>query len=425
MAPTISSQACQPLPTHGFAQGKVGRAVRSRRRRLAEGSARLVPCAARLVALLLCSSVAVVPASAQNAQPNEPTLSVSYVTDLLLNADGGNRRGLGWLGRADLVLEFPGEAIGIGAVAFFVDIMALHGNDFTGRFVQDGQVVSNIDAPSTVRPIEAWARMDLTSGNSFKLGLIDLNGDFDVQNVGGHFINSSHGIGPDFSQSGLNGPSIFPNTTLGAVLAHSGEGFAARVGVFDAMPGSLEHPGRPVLGLTMANGALLVGEIEARTAGTTTLRLGGWHYTKEFELIVPEIRTHGQSSGLYAMAEGSLAQAGGSSLDAWLRIGTARSAVNPISAYVGGGVTFGDDRSRVGAALSHARLGHPGQTGLQRDGIMPQAAETSVEVTYSTRIDDVLQLQPSVQYIVNPGWDRQRADAFVVGVRLSVEFGLN
>jgi porin len=366
-----------------------------------------------------------VPASAQDAEPNAPTLSVSYVTDLLLNVDGGNRQGLGWLGRADLVLELPGEAIGIGAVDLFVDIMALHGNDFTGRFVQDGQVVSNIDAPSTVRPIEAWARFDLTSGNSFKLGLIDLNGDFDVQSVGGHFINSSHGIGPDFSQSGLNGPSIFPNTTLGAVFAHSGQGFAARVGVFDAMPGSFEHPGRPVLRPTMQNGALLVGEIEAQPVGAATLRLGGWHYTKEFDLIVPGVEARGKSSGLYAMVEGPLAKIENASLDAWLRVGTARSAVNPISAYIGSGLTYGNDNSRIGAAVSHARLGDPSQVGLMHEGVMPQAAETAVEVTYATRVGERFQLQPNVQYIINPGWDRQRPDALVMGVRLSVEIGLN
>jgi hypothetical protein len=33
------------------------------------------------------------------------------------------------------------------------------------------------------------------------------------------FLNSSFGIGPEFSQSGLEGPSIFPNTSVGARFA--------------------------------------------------------------------------------------------------------------------------------------------------------------------------------------------------------------
>ena len=47
------------------------------------------------------------------------------------------------------------------------------------------------------------------------VGLYDLNTEFDALESAGLFLNSSQGIGPEFAQSGLNGPSIFPTTTLG------------------------------------------------------------------------------------------------------------------------------------------------------------------------------------------------------------------
>ena len=63
---------------------------------------------------------------------------------------------------------------------------------------------------------EAWFEQTLFDDRlSFKAGLYDLNTEFDVVETAGLFINSSHGIGPDFSQSGVNGPSIFPTTSLG------------------------------------------------------------------------------------------------------------------------------------------------------------------------------------------------------------------
>ena len=49
---------------------------------------------------------------------------------------------------------------------------------------------------------------------SIKFGLYDLNSEFDAIEAAALFINPSHGIGPDFSQSGRNGPSIFPLTSL-------------------------------------------------------------------------------------------------------------------------------------------------------------------------------------------------------------------
>src|SRR3546814_3364842 len=45
----------------------------------------------------------------------------------------------------------------------------------------------------------------------------------------GLFIGSPHGIGTDFAQSGQNGPSIFPSTSLAARVQWApAEGWAAR-----------------------------------------------------------------------------------------------------------------------------------------------------------------------------------------------------
>jgi carbohydrate-selective porin OprB len=44
-------------------------------------------------------------------------------------------------------------------------------------------------------------------------GLYELNSEFYRLQSAGLFLNSSFGIGPEFSQSGLEGPSIFPSTS--------------------------------------------------------------------------------------------------------------------------------------------------------------------------------------------------------------------
>lgn len=362
--------------------------------------------------------------SAAGADEGGPVMALSYVTDLLANVEGGQKRGSAWLGRADLTIEAPGSAIGLSGIDLFADLMLLHGSDFSGRLVGDGQVVSNIDAPSTLRPIEIWANAPLSGGRRFKVGVIDLNSEFDVQEVGSLFINSSHGIGPDFSQSGHNGPSIFPSTSLGAVFEQAGDGYELRAGLFDALPGTLGDPDRFIVRAPVKHGALLVGEGQLNMSDKARLRIGGWHYTKGFDRIDTSDPRRAHSSGAYAMAEGRLAETGDRSLDAWIRVGSARSSVNPIAFSLGSGFAFGDDDQKVGIAVSHARLGREAIAQFRVDGIDPDRAETAFEITYAARLSENLQVQPNLQYVVNPGWDGDRPDALVVGLRLAFDVTL-
>ncbi len=377
----------------------------------------------RTAGMLALSAVAM--PFAALAGEDKPTVGLTYVADVLANVEGGARRGSGWLGRADLTFELPGSAFGWDRVDFFADLMLVHGNDFSERYVQDAQVVSNVDAPSVVRPIEIWANIDLDAGNRLKLGVIDLNGEFDIQEVGGHFINSSHGIGPDFSQSGLNGPSIFPNTSLGAVFEHARDAYSVRLGVFDALPGTLSHPDRLALRVPDEFGTLLVGEGQLNVSSRFLLRLGGWRYTKSFERLDPQDPGYGRSAGAYAMAEGRLAEWGARALDGWARIGSAKKEVNPISASFGSGVTYGSEDHKFGLAVSYARLGGPAQAQFRDEGVLPDRAETVWELTYAARVAEWLQVQPNLQYVVNPGWDRDRENALVVGVRFSLDLTLH
>ena len=378
--------------------------------------------AALSLGTVLVLSAASDPARAEEASPS---VGVAYVTDILANVSGGERRGVGWLGRADLTVELPGSILGLEAAQFFADLMLLHGTSFSRRLAGDGQVVSNIDAPSAVRPIEIWASLELARGNRLKLGAIDLNSEFDVQAVGRHFINSSHGIGPDFSQSGRNGPSIFPITSLGAVVEHAGDDHELRFGIFDALPGASSDPGRFVLRAPGKHGALLVGETQLNFAENARARLGAWHYSKSFERLDPGNPGRARSSGLYLMAEGRLLETDGRALDGWVRLGTATDETNPISASLGTGLTLGNDDQKIGLAISHARLGDPGAAQFRAEGLDPARAETAFELTYSAQATDQLKLQPNLQYVVSPGWSRDRRNALVMGLRVAFEWNLH
>ncbi len=103
---------------------------------------------------------------------------------------------------------------------FFFYVLGDGGDDPSGDYVGDVQGFDNIESPDTWKLYEIWYQQSFNNEKfSFLFGLFDLNSEFDVIETAGLFSNSSHGIGPDFSQSGANGPSIFPTTSLSLRLA--------------------------------------------------------------------------------------------------------------------------------------------------------------------------------------------------------------
>ena len=331
------------------------------------------------------------------------------------------------MGKLDLVATLDGALIGLHGARLYLDVQYVHGDSFSEELVGDAQIVSSIDALSAIRPFEAYLSVPLgpAQRGTFKAGLIDLNGDFDVQEVGALFLNSSHGIGPDFSQSGLNGPSIFPTTAMAFTFGWKGDGLDLRFGVFDGVAGDPDNPKRTVVRFPGDTGLLLVAEADLALGASANLQVGGWGYTRQFgtlDMFEPDVapRQVSGNHGVYAMIEGELARRDDRALDAWVRIGTASDRINPISAYVGAGATYGNDGRKLGLAVAHASLGDPAFYAATIAGVEPKRAETAIELTYSHRLNDRITIQPDLQYVLNPGWSASVRDALVVGVRLEV-----
>ena len=364
------------------------------------------------------------------AQEGKPVvIGARYVTDVLANVSGGERRGASWLGRADLTAEVDGSLIGWdGATAFF-DLMFTQGPDFSGTYVGDAQVVSNVQADRALRPFEAWLSVPLGGpGLSLKAGLVDLNTEFDIQEVGAVFLNSSHGVGPEFSQTGVAGPSIFPATSVAFLLKAERDGWEARLGVFDAVAGRRSDPRRIALRFPGQQGALIIGELDVAAGPAVKVQAGAWAYTSAFDALAEvtpaNLPRRRSSHGGYLLVERAAPRADDADgLDLWGRVGVASAAVNPIGLYLGGGATWGNSKRRLGLAVAHARLGDPA---VAAGGpTVPDRAETIVEATAEFRINDRFAIQPDLQYVINPGWDRARPDALVAGVRFKFDVPLN
>ncbi len=269
-----------------------------------------------------------------------------------------------------------------------------------------------------------------------KIGLFDLNSEFDVQETGALFVTASHGIGPDFSQSGKNGPSIFPVTSLAVRGDYRlSDAWTVRFAVLDGVPGDPGHSQRLVaVELGNGDGALIVGEVQYN-AGRTRAVLGRWGYTTTFEDRLASARAREPlmregSEGAYLTIERRFVGASDTSdkgLRGWLRFGAANDRLNPLDRYLGGGFVYtgtfkGRDEDQAGIALADAHWGEPYRHALAIDGQRSKANELVIETSYRAVMNRWLTFQPDVQYIVNPNGDPKLRDALLFGLRTQVGF---
>lgn len=296
----------------------------------------------------------------------DTSLSAYYTGDFWSNTDGGTRTGSAYLSDAGLEIETDSSALfGVTNATAFAYPLWNNSNTLSDRYVGDAQVVSNIDAGQAVRIYELWYEQHLNEDVSLRFGPYDLNSEFDAIVTAGLFINSSHGIGADFGQSGRAGPSIFPVTSLAARFEMAiNDQSRLRYAMLDGVPGDPNDPSKSKIDLGGGDG----------------------------------VRIHG-----------------------FLRCGIANDDLNVFAGYFGAGaVATGLFSSRPDDQLSLALAS--ARTGLAFDRAVGGAdsQETSIELSYSTQVMRWLRVQPDLQYIINPGVDPLLKYAWVIGLRFEV-----
>jgi porin len=351
-------------------------------------------------------------------------LQLTYTGEVMGNASGGARRGTRYLDNLDILFEADMERL-VGWAGARIHVYGLYNNGKSiSDLAGDAQAVSNIEAGTqALRLYEAWIDQKIGDRLSIKAGLYDLNSEFDALDAAGLFIGSPHGIGTDFAQSGQNGPSIFPSTSLAARVQWApAEGWAARAAVLDGVPGDPERPGRTTIELGHGDGALLVGELEAPLGGGKLL-LGRWQYTARFGRNDGAGADTG-NAGTYVRGEFPLIDRTERKVDAFFRLGTAAGRFNMFDGFASGGLKFGgwvpgrdEDEFGIAVAAAFTSDSYRAATGTG-------SSEVAIEATYRAPITPWLSLQPSVHYIRNPSAAPGVADALVLGLRAEASFSL-
>lgn len=381
---------------------------------------------------------AMIPGDARSQLAEAFTVEAAYTGEVWTNAAGGLNQGTGYLDNYDLALSIDAEAAwGWTGANFFFYMLGNTDSTLSERFIGDIQTVSNIDTDGAVKLYEAWYEQELFGGGmAIKFGLYDLNSEFDAKEVGSLFINSSHGIGADFSQAGENGPSIFPSTSLSVrALVYLSQNWFIQVAALDGVPGDPDHPGRTAIKLGGGDGLLLVSELDYLNELGTKIGIGTWRFTSRFDDVYKmdefgDPLSHKGNWGVYILAEAQLfgePDDAAQGLSAYARFGIADKDVNQFDRFIGAGLVYtglfpGREEDQLGIAIAIADNGKPYLAAERLNFMFAKEREYGFELTYSMTFLDRIMLQPDVQYIVNPSMDPAMGNAWVLGLRVQFSY---
>jgi porin len=352
---------------------------------------------------------------------------------------GGARRGATYLGTLRLQLTIDGLRLaGFPGMTLFVEGLNIHGGH-PSSFAGDAQGVSSLEGPARWMLNEGWIQQNLFDNRlSILIGRYDLNTEFYRLQSAGLFLNSSFGIGPEFSQSGRSGPSIFPDTSVGTRIAWKPtRGVVLRTAVLDARGDGLLLVGeaaflfRPTSREPPRNPHFRLGRFAGLPPYTAKIALGTWHYSAKFSDL-SETTPDGQpvqhrgSSGAYVLADLTLykdSKRPARRLTLFGQFGLGDARVNHFARYTGIGIVMsGLLRARENDELGVAIAAAHNSAHFAAQQSRPARAEATLECTYLAPLTSRLAIQPDLQYVLHPDTDLARKNALVAMLRFELSF---
>lgn len=367
------------------------------------------------------------PCSAQEAE-SPWTVEAAYTADVTGVVSGGPVQAGRFLDNLDIIVEGDLEQL-IGAKGARLHVYLLNNNGGEPNAVAGTlQGVDNIEVGDPgARLYELWIEQDFGEDRGSVLaGLYDVNSEFYSTAASDLLIAPSFGIGSELAATGPNGPSIFPSTALAARLRlGSYDGTYVQVAAVNAAASTLGDVDG--IDADFDEGGLFLAE--AGVSGPVRLAVGGWRYGERQD----DIRdldpagdpTASVAQGAYVLAEGEFyAIEDGLSARAFLRAGISDGDTTDFEGGWQAGVRLDHLlASRPDSALSlglhQGRLSDKARANARDVGGDPALAEEGVELTAADTFGR-LTVQPSVQWIQNPGGDRAADDIVVTTLRLSV-----
>lgn len=350
-----------------------------------------------------------------------------YTGDVASNLSGGLKQQTVYLSNYDLSVNLDTEKAGLWSGGdLFVYFLANNG-ELPSRLVGDAQGVDNIAAAENVLLFEAWYEHSFMNDRlSLLAGLYDYNSEFNTLDYASALINTSFGVEHSTAQVR---PSIFPYSSLAARLKYKPvDTLYVQAMLADGVSGDPSHPRGTQIDFSEADGifyGLELGEIASEDQSATgyhKLALGAWLHTKEF--IAANGEEKELNHGVYIIGESSLIreEKDTEGLGVFFQLAFADPSRNQFGWYVGGGFEYvglfdfrPEDKLIFGFASAQNS-----DTFREHANFNTSRSETAYELSYLIAVTPYLSLQPDIQYVKNPGTNKDIDDALLAIFRLQL-----
>jgi porin len=408
------------------------------------------------------------------------TLSIQEVSEDLGNVTGGSQRGFDYDGLTQATLQLDTQkAFNWYGGTFNVSGLDLHGDNLSAENLGSLQTASGIEADRGARLWELWYDQKFLDQDKLdiKIGQQSLDQEFMVSSNALLFVNTMFGWPMVPSADLPGGGPAYPLSDLGvrAQWRTPIDSVKILAGVFNGSPirnnnaADSQRADRWGTSFPLDGGVLAIAELqysypaigvmsygdESPLSGT--YRLGAWYDSEQFadqrydntgvslaDSSTGVARLHNGNYSIYGVADQMIMRSStdpNRNLSTFLRVmGTPETDRNFIdfSANFGFNLTDPlpyrtDDTFGIGmgyARVSNYAVGLAEDNEIANDTFAPQGrSETFLEATYQYQLYPWMQLQPDVQYVMNPGGGivnpsnptRTIKDEWVFGVRAIIQ----
>jgi porin len=394
------------------------------------------------------------------------TLGLTDSENLLGNLAGGVKQGATLQGVTTATLDIDtGKVFRLPGGTLHVSALQLHGQPFSAAYLDDLQAANGNEGEDATRLWEFWYDQSFDAARAdVRIGQQSIDNEFILSQYSGLFVNTMAGWPLVPSDDLYGGGPAYPLASLGARLRFKpAANQTILAGVFDDNPGggAFADDAQDLDGdggrFNLNTGALFIAEwqyaLTPPSGGLAgTYKIGAWYDTGSFpdQLFatdglalnnqassgVPEM--HHGNYGLYGVVDQTIWQSAADTarnINVFGRIMSAPDDRNLIDFSFNGGVTMaaslpGRDNDQAGIDLGIGRVSRRAADLDRDEGVTPRGVETLLELTYQAQITPWLTVQPTVQYVINPGAGLQDPGApthnlrneFVAGLRTVIAF---
>lgn len=325
-------------------------------------------------------------------------IEANYQGDVMGNTRGGLKTGVTYVGLAAVSADLDFEQLGLwkGGEAF-AQIAYVHGGKPTARFIGDEQGVNGNEAGNYIYLKEAWYRQQL--GNVWlKGGIIDLSLDYSNIDATANFIGAGY---PCNNILQLNGDaSVNPSAGLGFNFGWNfTKHLSWQVGLFDGNVRTLSENNPHNLKHSLTDGVAIMTQL-------------WWHNDNTYIQIGGFRNTCLDNYGAYITAQSRVWSNASHSLDVFGSYGfipSHQSSItrNIIAGGVFNGLFLNDHSDALGLATTAAKF-------------VDASWETNIELYYNIPFLKYFYIQPDIEYIINPGAQRELKNSVMCNLRFGV-----